>query len=68
VKCAFFILIDAAEVRLLDSGMRAWQAKHGEHYLQTTGRKSGLWRRASSLGSYLTEQEKIWETCFQMFV
>ena len=24
--------------------MRAWQAKPGEHYLQTTGQKSGLWR------------------------
>ena len=32
------------EVRKLDSGMRAWQAKPGEHYLQTTGQKSGLWR------------------------
>jgi N,N-dimethylformamidase len=32
------------EVRKLDSGMRAWAAKAGEHYLQTTGEKSGLWR------------------------
>ena len=32
------------EVRKLDSGMRAWMAKPGEHYLQTTGEKSGLWR------------------------
>jgi len=32
------------EVRKLDSGMRAWAAKPGEHYLQTTGEKSGLWR------------------------
>jgi N,N-dimethylformamidase len=32
------------EVRKLDSGMRAWAARPGEHYLQTTGEKSGLWR------------------------
>jgi N,N-dimethylformamidase len=32
------------EVRKLDSGMRAWAAKPGEHYLQTTGEKSGIWR------------------------
>ncbi len=32
------------EVRKLDSGMRAWAAEPGEHYLQTTGEKSGLWR------------------------
>lgn len=32
------------EVRKLDAGMRAWQARPGEHYLQTTGQKSGLWR------------------------
>lgn len=32
------------EVRKLDSGMRAWAAKAGEHYLQSTGEKSGLWR------------------------
>lgn len=32
------------EVRKLDSGMRAWAAKPGEHYLQTNGSKSGLWR------------------------
>ncbi|CAO4186263.1 N,N-dimethylformamidase beta subunit family domain-containing protein [Methylorubrum extorquens] len=32
------------EVRKLDSGMRAWAARPGEHYLQTTGDKSGLWR------------------------
>lgn len=32
------------EVRKLDSGMRAWRAEPGEHYLQTTGEKSGLWR------------------------
>lgn len=32
------------EVRKLDSGSRAWQARPGEHYLQTTGERSGLWR------------------------
>lgn len=32
------------EVRKLDSGMRAWAARPGEHYLQTTGQKSGLWK------------------------
>lgn len=32
------------EVRKLDSGMRAWAARPGEHYLVTTGQKSGLWR------------------------
>lgn len=32
------------EVRKLDSGMRAWAARPGEHYLQTTGDKSGLWK------------------------
>jgi N,N-dimethylformamidase len=28
----------------LDSGMRAWHARPGEHYLATTGQKSGLWK------------------------
>jgi N,N-dimethylformamidase len=32
------------EVRKLDSGMRAWAARPGEHYLSTTGQKSGLWK------------------------
>lgn len=32
------------EVRKLDSGMRAWNARPGEHYLSTTGMKSGLWK------------------------
>jgi N,N-dimethylformamidase len=32
------------EVRKLDSGMRAWAARPGEHYLQTNGDKSGLWK------------------------
>ena len=35
---------ECMEVRKLDSGMRAWAAKPGEHYLQTTGEKSGLWK------------------------
>ncbi|MDN5937182.1 MAG: LamG domain-containing protein [Salinisphaera sp.] len=32
------------EVRKLDVGSRAWQAKPGEHYLASSGEKSGLWR------------------------
>ena len=32
------------EVRKLDSGMCAWRARAGEHYLQTTGGKSGIWK------------------------
>ncbi|UPJ84417.1 LamG domain-containing protein [Bradyrhizobium sp. 183] len=32
------------EVRKLDAGMRAWNARPGEHYLATTGQKSGLWK------------------------
>jgi N,N-dimethylformamidase len=32
------------EARKLDSGMRAWAARPGEHYLATTGQKSGLWK------------------------
>ena len=32
------------EVRKLDSGMRAWNARPGEHYMQTNGMRSGLWR------------------------
>jgi N,N-dimethylformamidase len=32
------------EVRKLDTGMRAWNARPGEHYMQTNGRRSGLWR------------------------
>ncbi|MDQ0396134.1 N,N-dimethylformamidase beta subunit family domain-containing protein [Labrys monachus] len=44
--CVGFTPDDPAcmEVRKLDSGMRAWAAKSGEHYLQSTGEKSGLWR------------------------
>lgn len=32
------------EVRKLDSGMRAWNARPGEHYLATNGQRSGLWK------------------------
>ncbi len=32
------------EVRKLNSGMRAWQARPGEYYLATNGQKSGLWK------------------------
>jgi len=32
------------EVRKLDSGSRAWQAAPGEHYLASSGERSGLWR------------------------
>lgn len=32
------------EVRKLDAGSRAWQARPGECYLATTGERSGLWR------------------------
>ncbi len=32
------------EVRKLEAGSRAWQARPGEHYLQSTGERSGLWR------------------------
>jgi N,N-dimethylformamidase len=32
------------EVRKLEAGSRAWQARPGEHYLATTGDRSGLWR------------------------
>jgi N,N-dimethylformamidase len=34
----------AMEVRKLEAGSRAWQARPGEHYLATTGERSGLWR------------------------
>lgn len=36
--------LSTMEVRKLDSGMRAWNARPGEHYLATTGQKSGLWK------------------------
>jgi N,N-dimethylformamidase len=32
------------EVRKLEGGSRAWQARAGEHYLASTGERSGLWR------------------------
>jgi N,N-dimethylformamidase len=32
------------EVRKLDAGSRAWQARPGEHYLASTGEPGGLWR------------------------
>ncbi len=32
------------EVRKLEYGSRAWQAKPGEYHLQLTGERSGLWR------------------------
>lgn len=32
------------EVRKLEAGSRAWQARPGEQYLVTTGERSGLWR------------------------
>lgn len=32
------------EVRKLEAGTRAWQARPGEHYLQLNGQRSGLWR------------------------
>ena len=54
------------EVRKLDSGMRAWAAKAGEHYLQTTGEKSGLWRTRGRAPQKLTGVGFIaegFETC-----
>lgn len=45
---------ECMEVRKLDSGMRAWAAKPGEHYLQTTGEKSGLWRNRGRAPQKLT--------------
>jgi N,N-dimethylformamidase len=32
------------EVRKLEAGSRAWQARPGEQYLASTGERSGLWR------------------------
>lgn len=46
--------LECMEVRKLDSGMRAWAAKPGEHYLQTTGEKSGLWRNRGRAPQKLT--------------
>lgn len=45
---------ECMEVRKLDSGMRAWAARPGEHYLQTTGEKSGLWRNRGRAPQKLT--------------
>jgi len=42
------------EVRKLDSGMCAWRARPGEHYLQTTGEKGGLWRMRGRAPQKLT--------------
>ncbi len=42
------------EVRKLDAGMRAWAAKPGEFYLQTTGERSGLWRSRGRAPQKLT--------------
>jgi N,N-dimethylformamidase len=42
------------EVRKLDSGSRAWSAAPGEHYLATTGEKSGLWRNRGRAPQKLT--------------
>ena len=32
------------EVRKLESGSRAWQARPGEHYMASNGERSGIWR------------------------
>ncbi len=32
------------EVRKLNSGMRAWQARPGEYHMATNGQKSGIWK------------------------
>jgi N,N-dimethylformamidase len=42
------------ETRKLDSGMRAWNARPGEHYLATTGMKGGLWRNLGRAPQKLT--------------
>ena len=42
------------ESRKLDSGMRAWNARPGEHYLQTTGQKGGLWKNLGRAPQKLT--------------
>lgn len=42
------------EVRKLDSGSRAWSAPPGEHYLASTGEKSGLWRNRGRAPQKLT--------------
>ena len=42
------------EVRKLDAAMCAWRARPGEHYLQTTGEKGGLWRHRGRPPQQLT--------------
>ncbi len=42
------------EVRKLEAGSRAWQAKAGEHYLASTGERSGLWRHRNRAPQKLT--------------
>ncbi len=42
------------EVRKLDAGMRAWAAKPGEYYMQTTGERGGLWRSRGRAPQKLT--------------
>lgn len=42
------------EVRKLDAAMCAWRARPGEHYLQSTGEKGGLWRHRGRAPQKLT--------------
>ncbi|MGI9487852.1 MAG: N,N-dimethylformamidase beta subunit family domain-containing protein [Geminicoccaceae bacterium] len=42
------------EVRKLEAGTRAWQARPGEHYLASGGERSGLWRHAGRAPQKLT--------------
>jgi N,N-dimethylformamidase len=42
------------EVRKLDSGMCPWRMRPGEHYMQTTGEKGGLWRNRGRAPQKLT--------------
>ena len=43
------------EVRKLEAGSRAWQARPGEHYLATTGERSGLYY--TCINGYLQADE-----------
>jgi N,N-dimethylformamidase len=36
--------LSCMEVRKLEAGSRAWQARPGEHYMASNGERSGLWR------------------------
>jgi N,N-dimethylformamidase len=36
--------LSCMEVRKLEAGSRAWQARAGEHYMASNGERSGLWR------------------------